>query len=153
MQVAIVTALSVLITLWISRWYEDRRRKADQEHEDKRSQADNQEWYKRNLFEKRLQAVQEGYSWIMKINVGLNTAGSDPQAQPNIELGRVAVEARQWYDLHGLYLYDELPTYSAFVGLTNVAIDKAGGRQGSEFDSFNEAYKFIQNRANQILQG
>ena len=84
--------------------------------------ADHREWYRRSLFEKRLDAAQEGYHWLMR----LNRATSQPEARtPGSEQNRAVAalsqEAREWYDANCVFLEDSAPSSSFYIGALNAA--------------------------------
>ena len=84
--------------------------------------TERREWYRRTLFGKRLDAIQQGYHWLMK----LNRATSQPQAQTpgseqNQALARLSQEAREWYDANCVFLEDTVPQSSLFIGALNSA--------------------------------
>ena len=100
-------------------------RNSQEERKERRIERrdDYQEWYRRNLFERRLTAVQEAYSWLMRLNVALNRADPrQPDSEANEELRQIAHQARTWYDANVLYLHDNLPASSPWIGLTNAAM-------------------------------
>jgi hypothetical protein len=90
---------------------------------DSKNRADDRiEWYRRTLFEKRLDAIQEGYHWLMR----LNRATSQPQArtpgsEQNQAVARMSQEAREWYDSNCVFLEDAVPSSSNFIGALNAA--------------------------------
>jgi hypothetical protein len=103
---AAVTASGILgvASLWFSFWNSSRER---QQRLAER-QEDNREWYRRTLFEKRLQAIADAYSWVMCIHHASSPDESGIRAQ-----------ARDWYNTHALFLYESLPGTSEFIGLIN----------------------------------
>jgi len=85
-------------------------------------EADHREWYRRTLFEKRLDAVQEGYHWLTR----LNRATSQPEAltsgsEQNRAVATLSQEAREWYDANCVFLEDTVPGSSTFIGALNTA--------------------------------
>ena len=116
--------------------------------------AERSEWYRRALFERRLEAVQRAHVWLLDLNraVSIVLAGAEPDSDEASELRRIATDARSWYDENVLYLYDELPSASPFVGLTNVALEVAGGRGVSAiWRMHQEASDEIRARAVELL--
>ena len=85
---------------------------------------DNTEWYRRAVFEKRLQAVQEEHVWLMKLFRALNLHGTVKDA---VQLRDLANEARAWYDENALLVHgDQIPSSSSFVGAMNSALRASG---------------------------
>jgi len=85
-------------------------------------EADHREWYRRTLFEKRLNAIQEGYHWLMQ----LNRATSQPEArvqgsEQNRAVAALSQQAREWYDTNCVFLEDTVPQSSYFIGALNAA--------------------------------
>ena len=85
-------------------------------------EADHREWYRRTLFEKRLNAIQEGYHWLMQ----LNRATSQPEArvqgsEQNRSVANLSEQAREWYDACCVFLEDAVPGSSTFIGALNAA--------------------------------
>ena len=117
--------------------------------------AAHSEWYRRALFERRLQAVQRAHGWLLDLNRGLNTvvtSGANPESPEATELGQLARDARAWYDENKIYLYDELPRGSAFVALTLEALMVAsGGDVDGVFRTFDEADALIRARAAELI--
>ena len=118
----IIGLASLAFNFWNS---SSERKQRESEREEEYRQ-----WYKRTLFEKRLDAVQEGYRWVMKFNVAITRAdASQPSSLENDELRSVCKEAREWYDRSTIFLHDGLPGSSEFIGLINSAAAHANGQQ------------------------
>ena len=154
----VITALAAIFTLLVSRFFEERTRKAEREQQERLRAQDNAEWYRRALFEKRLAAVQEAYNWLMRLYVAINRV---PSEQPDLieaqELMRIAHEGRDWYNVNVLYLYDELPGASQFIGLTNEAeVFASGGGPDPDrvrramWDSYESVSGYIRRRAKEL---
>jgi hypothetical protein len=116
---------------------------------------DYREWYRRTMFEKRLEVAQEAYAWLMKLNTGMNLADpKNPDGEQNRKLAQTCLDARDWYDNSALLLYDDLPKSSSFVGLTNTAGQYAGGRADHDlrmWEVFMEADREIRDRVQELL--
>ena len=64
----------------------------------------------------------------MKLNRGLNLAKPTDQGHEwTIRLRETCIEGREWYDNNAMYLYEDLPSPSEFVGLLNAAGDWVAG--------------------------
>jgi hypothetical protein len=128
-QGALIAGVIGLLNLCIALWFNARTRQRDLDARASERREDNEEWYQRTMFEKRLQAVQEAYEWLMKFNRGLNLADpKNPDAEWTQTLARYCLDAREWYDKNVVFLYDSLPGSSEFIGLMNPAADYAPGR-------------------------
>ncbi|MBI4297787.1 MAG: hypothetical protein HY676_04580 [Chloroflexi bacterium] len=152
-QGALIGGFIVLLGSLINLWFNDRARKADQQQRATERRDDYQEWYKRTLFEKRLTGVQQAYAWLMKLNVAISRANpQQPDSAENVDLKRLAEEARDWYDHNALFLEDGLPGVSPFIGLTNAASLYASGRAEliRIWDHFIEADKMVKQRATEL---
>ena len=110
-------------------------------------EADRREWYRRTLFEKRLNAIQDGYHWLMQ----LNRATSQPEArvrgsEQNRAVAALSQQARQWYDTSCVFLEDTVPVSSLFIGALNSA--------GTEdwWKACTDAEKELRERLRQLLQ-
>ncbi|MDP2948814.1 MAG: hypothetical protein Q8P22_04685 [Chloroflexota bacterium] len=95
---------------------------------------DYREWYRRTLFEDRLRAVREGYAWLMRLNRALSRADQG--------LDQMCLECREWWDNNAVFLYDDLPRKSEFIGFLN---DPHGS------GSFMRAEAEVRDRLRQIL--
>jgi len=114
---------------------------------------DHSEWYRRTLFEKRVTAAQEAYSWWRRLNeaVALASRNEDPNSAENQAVRELAIQARHWYDSSSLCL--ERPGPSDFVGLTNTALDWAGGaRDIGIHKSLNEVFDWVRDLADPLLE-
>ena len=145
-------ALGTVVNLWFNHRLE-RARLRSQATESAHTRAD---WYRRTLFERRLSAVQQGHVWLLELNRLLNHVlpeGSNPESAEAEELFKVATDARQWYDENVLYLYNELPDGSPFVGLTNTARLIAQGRHDDAhvWRLHGEASDQLKSRAKELL--
>ena len=66
---------------------------------------DHREWYRRTLFEKRLEAIQEGRRHLYKL--------WDAMYNPYLAGGKIPIgEAIEWYDRNVVYLHGEMPDES-----------------------------------------
>jgi len=113
---------------------------------------DHREWYKRTLFEKRLEVAQEAYAWWRRLSEAVARASGnpDPVNAERAVVREVAQQARDWYDKNSLCL--ERPGPSEFVGLTNSALVWADGRDVNIQKSLNEVYNWIRNVADRLLE-
>ncbi len=145
----VITGVVGLAGLAFSFWSASSERK--QRRDERRE--DHGEWYKRTLFEKRLDAVQDGYRWVMKFNVAITRSdASQPSSPENEELRSVCKEAREWYDRSTIFLHDGLPGSSEFIGLINSAAAHANGQQVVDvWSQFIAAGKELQARADRLL--
>lgn len=117
-------------------------------------QEDNHQWYRRTLFEKRLQAAQDAFSWWRRLNEAVSRASdnADPNSEERQSVREIATQAREWYDENSLYLEGVLTSKSDFVGLTNTALVWAGGRDNVNIqESLRDCYKFVQAVSNRLL--
>ena len=119
--------------------------------------ADYREWYRRTLFEKRLNAAQDGYAWVMKMLPLIGGASPDPGqagSDGNRALAACANAAREWYDHNSALLGgDEMPSSSAFIGLTGRAVLYANGHQdNSIWEAAHDAAELCRKRANELLE-
>jgi hypothetical protein len=104
---------------------------------------DYREWYRRTLFEDRLRAVREGYAWLMRLNRALSRPNGDSSdSEDNQRLDQMFLDCREWWDNNAVFLYDDLPRASEFIGFIN---DPRGS------GSFMRAEAEIRNRLRQIL--
>jgi hypothetical protein len=136
-------------------WIDERRsrlaeRQAEIDARQKEQQAERMEWYRRLLFERRLQAATEAYGWAMEINRLVNVASSKPRDEALAELRETVKGARAWYDSNAVYLNDGLPTSSNFIGVINSAADVL---RGDRFDwkCFNDFLDELRERTQELL--
>lgn len=118
-------------------------------------EADQREWYRKALFEKRLAAAGEGYSWVLKLGDAIATANlGAPESSDNKTLLALAKEAREWYNRNAVLLgRNELPGSSEFIGLTNSAWNYACGKAtGDIWSLHHEALDALRKRANELLE-
>lgn len=120
------TVITALGTLWINRRFEAKRIQAEIAERQRIRLEDNAEWYERALFEKRLAAHQEAYSWLVQLNHAINRA---EDGETSKQLYDLAEEARRWYDDHALAFLDGLPSASHFLGAINSAQQWARGQR------------------------
>ena len=151
-QVALITGSVGLLSLLFTLWFNARARKGDQEQRSVERREEYQEWYKRTLFEKRLQVAQEAYAWWRRLNEAVARASGnpDPVSAERAVVRELAQQARDWYDKNSLCL--ERPGPSEFVGLTNTALAWADGRDVNIQKSLNEVYNWIRNAADRLLE-
>jgi hypothetical protein len=136
----VVSGFVGIASLGFNFWNSSRER----QHRLAEREQENREWYKRTLFERRMTAAQEAYSWWARLNEAVARASSsqDRNSPENQAVRELAVQARRWYDNNSLYL--EGPGPSAFVGLTNTALDWAGGaRDIGIHKSLNEVHDWV----------
>lgn len=146
---AAVGFAGLAFNFWNS-WQERQQRLAER-------RQDYQEWYRRTLFERRLDAVNEAYSWLMRLNDAINRATpDDPNSEDNQNLRMICHEARAWYNANAFYIHDGLPEASSFIGLLNAGGLYASGTdariQAGIWQQFDEASEQIRKRADQILE-
>jgi hypothetical protein len=110
--------------------------------------ADHREWYRRTLFEKRLNAIQDGYHWLMQ----LNRATSQPEArvqgsEQNRAVAALSQQAHEWYDTNCVFLEDAVPKSSNFIGAMNAA--------GTDlfWKMWIDAEKDLRERLRELLEG
>ena len=119
------------------------------------ARAERADWYRRSLFERRLAAVQKAHGWVLEIYRAVNlvvSVGAAPDSEEASELRSIATEARAWYDDDSVYLYDELPESSGFVGFTNTALMVARGRHVDDiWDRHSEIDSVLRDRARELF--
>jgi hypothetical protein len=145
----IVSGMGVLASLGFNFWNASSERKQRL----KERSEDSREWYSRALFEKRIDAVQDAYVWIMRLNRYANVFLSDQSDENREKLRTTCLDAREWYDGKALFLYDDLPMASEMVGLINTAA--AVGHpalKGSEFFvQVNAASREVRSRLDSLM--
>ena len=113
---------------------------------------DHKEWYRQTLFNKRLQAAQDAYSWWRRLHEAVTRAfNSDPQSEECQSVREIAAQAREWYDSNSLYLEGEATRISHFVDLTNGAGIWTRGADIEIQASLNEVYSLVQNLSKRLL--
>jgi hypothetical protein len=158
LQGAIASGGFGLAVLLLTRYFnvqdrkEENRSRLDERHQEiqagerERMHADS-EWLKRTLLERRLQAVSEAHSWLMKLNRERNLANPTPEDVSR--LVKSAQDAREWYDRNVIYLHDDLPMSSHFIGAFNSAPDSQDrGFFGRNLD---DCLKYLQQRASSLM--
>ena len=120
-------ALSTVANLFFN-YRLDRARLRARDSELRIERAD---WYRRTLFERRLEAVQRAHGWVLDLYRALNFLpdGAEPDSPEATEVWRIATDARSWYDENVLYLFGELVPGSSFVGFMNTAQLRARGQE------------------------
>ncbi|MEX2245276.1 MAG: hypothetical protein WEC75_01190 [Dehalococcoidia bacterium] len=109
--------------------------------------AERMEWYRRTLFERRLQAATEAYGWGMEIHRLREASREDGVLW--LELFQTCKRGREWYHANAVYLNDDLPRSSNFIGVLNAAPDASGN---SDFHkAFNEFLKELRDRTQAML--
>lgn len=158
-QVSVVTGgvalLTALLTLIVTMWFNSRSQSKQQEERLKERREDYREWYSRTLFEKRLAVAQEAYKWVMRFNVAISRADpQNPESEGSKALRQTSEEAREWYDNNNIYLHDDLPGSSAFIGLTNTAYTYGSGKEKPRdiWGKFREADKMIGERVKKLFK-
>ena len=132
-----------LLSLLISLWFNAQTRKDDLKQRATERREDDTEWYRRTLFEDRLRAVREGYTWLMRLNRTLSSPNGDSSdSEDNQRLDQMFLDCREWWDNNAVFLYDDFPRASEFIGFIN---DPRGS------GSFMRAEAEIRNRLRQIL--
>ena len=148
---ALISGGFVLLGTLANLFFNYRLERARLRARDSELRIERADWYRRTLFERRLEAVQRAHVWIMDLNRSLNgvlPSGAKSDSDEASELRQIATDARSWYDENVLYLYDELPSASPFVGLTNTALAVARGREvGDVWQKFGEADEQVRARA------
>ncbi len=152
-QVALIAGAIGVLNLGVTLWFNKRTRQIDLEARARERSEDNREWYRRALFEKRLQVLQEAYEWLMKINRALNLSEpKNPQAPWTLTLKQTCFDAREWYDRRAVLMYDGLPESSEFVGLINSAAEYSVDNEGQGvWSSYERASKEVRRRLDEIL--
>jgi hypothetical protein len=115
---------------------------------------DYHEWYRRTLFEKRLNTAQEAYAWWRRLNEAVAGASGndDPNTRENQAVRELATQASEWYYNSSFWLEDAEARVSMFVDLTNTALQWARGRRDLDIHrSLNELYQFVRNFARDLL--
>lgn len=155
---SVVTALMSLRITKINLDAQEQARRDDHAHQERLKAQEDAEWYKRQVFEKRLTAVQEANVWLRKLSEAMTVAQNSEQTlEANQTLQSFAGEARRWYDANSLLLQDKLPTSSSFVGLTNTAgryaasVDKDPRDVKQFWNMFSETDEYISERAEFLL--
>lgn len=162
-ETAFIAALTGVVTLVLSQLFSlvqsshERQsrlaeRRAEIEARQQEQQADRREWYKRLLFERRLQAVAEAYGWAIEINRLVNQVASSTPKDDSLasELAETIVKGRAWYDSNAIYLNDGLPTSSNFIGVINSAADAL--RDGHfDWKGFNDLLTELRERTQGLL--
>jgi hypothetical protein len=107
---------------------------------------DNREWYRRTLFEKRLEAIQEGGRWLNKLYNAMYHPLADSRKAP---IG----EALEWYERNILYLHGEMPDKSPVARfLYNVEWSLMEEEPIPGEDQWVEALDFLKRKANELLE-
>ena len=147
--------VGVLATLWLTQ-RQSRALLRDQRYADAASErAEREEWYRRSVYESRLRATQEAYTWLARIRVPMSGANPNDQANPEtVRLLELCREAREWYDSNAIWLNDGLPTASSFVGFLNKAALFAARPDLSNmgpWDAYIEADRSLRARAEALF--
>jgi hypothetical protein len=145
----IVSGVGVVAGLGFNFWNSSSERKQRL----KERTEDAREWYKRTLFERRVGAAQEAYMWIMRLNRWANVYLADKSDESSNTLRQTCLDAREWYDSKAVFLYDDLPTATEFIGLINSG---AAVRQGQEqvgvfFGKVNATSKEVRARLESLM--
>jgi hypothetical protein len=145
----VVSGLIGIASLGFSFWNSHAER---QQHLAEREQ-EYQEWYRRTLFERRLQAAQQAYAWWTRLNQAVAAAGhrGEPEARENDTVRQFGRKAREWYDDNSFYLDDPEARLSVFVGLTNCAVSWSGAPDNVMQESLDETFKWVRNLAADLL--
>ncbi len=130
-----VALLGLAANIWLAVSERANRRKEraqEIEAKERERRDEAEEWRRRTLFERRLEAVIEAYNWTNKFNRLLNGVHSTDGEAVRVELRQVCLDCREWYDKNALYLFNGLPTQAEFIGLINAsaAIAAGGDSQG-----------------------
>lgn len=103
--VALITGGVGLFSLLLTLWFNARSRQHDLEQRGAERHEDYREWYRRTLFERRLEAIQEGGRHLSKL--------WNAMYHPYLEGGKIPIgEAVEWYERNILYLHGEMPDKS-----------------------------------------
>ena len=107
---------------------------------------DNREWYRRTLFEKRLEAIQEGRRHLSKLWRAMY--------HPLLAGGKIPIgEALEWYERNILYLHGEMPDKSPVARfLYNVEWSLMEEEPIPEETQWVEANDFLKRKANELLE-
>lgn len=86
-------------------------RRQDIAAQERERQHEAYEWGRRFLYERRLNALHEAYSWMIKFNETLNVPSVDED-----ELSKIQREAQEWLRLNVFYIYDGIPYGQVLLG-------------------------------------
>ncbi|MCH8052408.1 MAG: hypothetical protein IIC86_10370 [Chloroflexi bacterium] len=119
-----VGVAGLLLNVWTQQ--QERRQRSKERAEDRK------EWYGKVLFERRVDATQEAYKWIIRLHRYGRVHLTNSDEESSAKLRETCLEAREWYDSKAVFLYDDLPRASEFIGLINAASEVRQGRGASE---------------------
>ena len=129
---------SLAFSFWNSS--SERRQRLNERKEDHR------EWYRRTLFEKRLEATQEGIRHLSKLWYAMYHPYGERRKTP---IG----EAVEWYERNILYLHDEMPDKSPvgrfLYGTGWLLMD---GDEVPDEARWIEANDYLKRKANELLE-
>jgi hypothetical protein len=117
---------------------------------------DNKEWYRRTLFERRLEVIHEASQWLDPLKDAIQDAiQPDPELtdNPGLFLLNTAEKARQWYGKNFLYIHGGMPRECAFGGFLLAVYSYARGYGGMpEGKLWQEASDLLKQKALELLQ-
>ena len=145
-QVALITGGVGLLSLFITLWFNARTRKDDLQQRAIERREDYREWYRRTLFEKRLEALQEGKRHLSKLY--------DAMYHPYLAGGKIPIgEAVEWYERNILYLHGEMPDKSPvgrfLYGTEWLLMDQ---EELPDEAQWTEANDFLEQKASELLE-
>jgi len=139
----VVSGVVGVATLWFNFWNSSRER----EHRLAEREQDNRELYRRTMFEKRLEAIQEAKRWLNRLWEGMYGPDADDRGVP---IG----QAVDWYDKNVVSIHIELPDKSplgTFLYDTEWAM--AQGGEWPKVEAWRKANEFILQAAREVLKG
>ena len=148
-QVALITGGIGFLTVLLTYWFNARARNDDRQQRAVDRQEEQREWYKRTLFERRLQAAQEALMWERRLRIAVQNVGEGRAKVDDVrELG---AKASDWFGQNAAYLeYPKERFPSDFWGLLNSVRGWDG--QSNDIDkSLNDLFTFLHNRINWLL--
>lgn len=140
----IMSGVIGLATLGFNFWNSSSERK---QRESERREV-NREWYRRTLFDRRLEALQEGKRWLNQL--------SDAMYNPFLaDDSKVRIgEALDWYGKKLVYIHGEMPDkspFGRFLYETEFVMQEGGDWPSDK--RWQEANNFLQQQTNELLEG
>jgi len=118
----------------------------ERQHRLSERDQDNREWYKRTLFEKRLEALQEAKAWLNRLSEGMYGPNGDDRKVP---IGQVL----DWYVKNLIYIHGDLPDKSplgTFLYETDWSMTE--GDEWPSEEQFRKANDYVQQTARELLK-
>ena len=113
---------------------------------------DNREWYRRTLFEKRLQAVQQASRWLAQIKEAI-WPDPDLVGDPGPRLLNTVEDAREWYAKNFVYVHGGMPNECPFAAFLLAAYWHARGYADIPDDSLLQgASDLVKQKALEVLE-